>query len=69
MPEKKRKAEKEVEYKPTINRECIDPCKNCRKRDSCFIKPWQGKCTGFETGVPWSIKYNQSLQKTISSQS
>ena len=69
MKDKKKKIEIEREYQPSINRENTEPCRNCRKRDSCFINPWQGKCTGFEAGVPWSIEYNQSLQKTVSSQS
>jgi hypothetical protein len=44
-----------------IDRETIFPCRNCRKNDSCIIKPYDGKCLGFEEGVPWSKQYNSSL--------
>lgn len=41
------------------NRDEMVPCKDCRKRDSCFISPKQNRCTGHETGTPWSIKLEE----------
>lgn len=46
--------ETSIDFRPK-NREEMIPCKDCRKRDSCFISPKQNKCTGYETGTPWSL--------------
>ena len=34
----------------------IHPCKTCRKKDSCFIRPVSGRCTGWDEGPTWSAQ-------------
>jgi hypothetical protein len=44
-----------------LDRQTISPCKTCYKRDSCFIKPFEGQCVGYEAGTPWTETYNATL--------
>lgn len=53
----KKKIEREIEQVSYIDRNTTHPCINCRKRDSCLIKPYKDRCTGFEEGTPWSLQY------------
>lgn len=54
-----KKAKKELsEY---FDRNEISPCKTCYKRDSCFIRPNNGFCSGHEAGTPWSETFNSQL--------
>lgn len=60
MKEKRKVAVAETEKREPkillpINRETASPCKSCRKRCSCFIRPRDGYCMGFEPGEPWSM--------------
>jgi hypothetical protein len=33
------------------------PCKTCRKRTSCLIRPKEGRCISHEEGIPWSMPF------------
>lgn len=39
------------------DRESMNPCKTCYKRDSCFTMPRNGNCVSYEAGTPWSVEY------------
>ena len=63
-----KKQKKEVEETPIhkeqvpIDRNWAKPCRDCRKRDSCFItRPYEERCASLEVGTPWSISYENSL--------
>ena len=38
------------------------PCKSCRKRTSCLIRPREGRCTGHEEGIPWQMPYRDPIK-------
>ena len=42
-----------------VDKNTAFPCRKCRKRDSCFIQPKDGKCLGLEEGIPWSVEFNR----------
>jgi hypothetical protein len=50
---------KNNELSEMFDRLIISPCKTCYKRDSCFIKPINGICVGYEAGTPWSEIYTK----------
>jgi hypothetical protein len=56
----------ELKFIP-IDREKTFPCKNCRKRLSCFIRPRDGYCMGLEEGEPWVMPcaFNNELEEVI----
>jgi len=55
-------AKKEVKLDSTFfDRDSCFPCRNCRKHDSCIMKPREGKCTALEVGIPWSEQYSNSI--------
>ena len=59
MSVKKKPKEESVEFKfIPIDRDKVFPCRICRKRVSCFIRPRDGKCTSLEEGIPWSMPSN-----------
>ena len=41
-----------------IDRDKITPCKLCRKRESCIIRPREGRCVALEKGEPWVMPDN-----------
>jgi hypothetical protein len=43
--------------------ECSTPCKTCRKRTSCLVRPKEGKCTSHEEGTPWVMPYREPVIK------
>ena len=43
--------------------ECSTPCKTCRKRTSCLIRPREGRCTSHEEGIPWQMPYEEPMKK------
>ena len=52
----------EPNEKPPIDKNWAKPCRDCYKRDSCFItRPHNEICASFEKGTPWSIQYLNSL--------
>lgn len=51
MKEEKKK-EKTLNFYE-VDRSNIIPCKNCRKNQSCILRPNDEKCLGFEKGIPW----------------
>ena len=42
-----------------IDRDETTPCKKCRKRCSCVIRPKEGRCTSLEEGTPWVMPLNE----------
>ena len=44
-----------------FNRKQAIPCNECRKRDSCIIRPHENKCLSLEKGIPWHESYLASL--------
>ena len=61
MREKKKEPQPTLPIKEldkVIDRESAFPCRLCRKRDSCIVRPYDGRCTGLDKGTPWSVLYS-----------